>query len=170
MRAEHFQKHEIIKDLAAQREIEDRLANGKRVSKNHIRAKLFGTDTQRAVNPTIFEMYSVIVNKVKELYSKLPNAEDRIIILLNNQLDPTDCQGLFTLIAPTFFFYLECDILSNYRIEYMFDQCPVEAEIHQLINQFSMRSYSTEVVKQADYPSFFRRCLQVNPDRFIHQL
>jgi hypothetical protein len=104
------------------------------------------------------------------LYSTLPNAEDRIIILLNNRLDPTDCQGLFTLITPTFFFYLECDILNNYRVEYLFHDCPVEAEIQQLINQFCMRSYSTEVVKQPDYPMFFRTCLSVQPPRFIHQL
>jgi hypothetical protein len=170
MKAETHQNQQNAKDWQAVQEIEERLSSGKRVSKTHIRAMLNSNDSQKDCNSTISGMYHVIVNKVKELYSTLPNAEDRIIILLNNRLDPTDCQGLFTLITPTFFFYLECDILNNYRVEYLFHDCPVEAEIQQLINQFCMRSYSTEVVKQPDYPMFFRTCLSVQPPRFIHQL
>ncbi|WP_157766498.1 hypothetical protein [Pedobacter ginsengisoli] len=158
------------KNLEALKQIEARLSSTKRVYKNSIRAKLNGTTSQKAMNPVISGFYHVIVNKVKELYSKLPNKEDRVIIELNNELDPTDSHGLFTLITPTFFFYLECSITNQYRIEYQFHNCPVEEEIQQLINAFSMRSYSTEVVNQPDYPAFFQRCLQVQPDRFIHQL
>lgn len=158
------------KNLEAQKQIEERLSSTKRVYKNVTRAKMNGTTSQKAINPAIAGMFHTIVKKAKELYSTLPNKEDRVIIELNNEQDPTDSHGLYTLITPSFFFYLECDILSNYRIEYQFDQCPVEAEIQQLINQFAMKSFSTEVVKQTDYPKFFRRCLSVQPDRFIHQL
>jgi len=170
MRPELNHNRQIQKNLEAQKQIEARLSSTRRVYKNATRAALHGTSSQKSINPAIAGMFHTIVKKAKELYSKLPNKEDRVIILLNNELDPTDSHGLYTLITPSFFFYLECDILSNYRIEYQFDQCPVEAEIQQLINQFAMKSFSTEVVKQADYATFFRTCLQVQPDRFIHQL
>ncbi|ATP58938.1 hypothetical protein CPT03_21935 [Pedobacter ginsengisoli] len=170
MRPEIDHNQPIHKNLEAQQEIEERLRSTKKVYKNSTRAKLKGTTTQKAMNPVIANMYHIIKKKVKELYSSLPNKEDRIIIELNNELDPTDTHGLFTLMTPTFFFYLECSITNQYRIEYLFHQCPVEEEIQQLINDFSMRSYSTEVVNQKDYPAFFRRCLSVRPSRFIHQL
>lgn len=169
MRPELTHTHQIIKDIAAQQEIEERL-NSKKVYKNHQRAKLNGTTSQKEMNSVIEEIYRVILKKVKELYCKLPNEEDRIIIQLNNKLDPTDSHGLFTLMTPTFFFYLECDIVNNYRIEYLFYQCPFETEIEQLIKQYLVHSHSTEIVKQPDYPTFFRNCLSVQPDRFVHVL
>lgn len=170
MRPELNQNRQIHKDLEAQKQIEARLNSTKRVYKNSTRAKMNGTTSQKAMNPVIANMYHVILKKVKELYSTLPNKEDRMIILLNNELDATDSHGLFTLITPSFFFYLECDIMNNYRIEFLFHLCPFEEEIQQLINAFSMRSYSTEVVNQPNYSAFFNRCLSVQPDRFIHQL
>lgn len=170
MRPEINHSHQIVKNAAAQQEIEERLNSKKVVYKNHQRAKINGTTSQREMNPVIEEMYRVLINKVKELYCTLPNEEDRIIVQLNNKLDPTDSHGLFTLMTPTLFFYLECDIMNNYRIEYLFYQCPFETEIEQLIKQYSVRSYSTEIVKQPDYPTFFRNCLQVQPDRFVHVL
>lgn len=165
----HIQQNN--KNLQTQQEIEDRLRSGKRVLKNSTRSKLFGTTSQKAMNPAIEEMYHVIVKRVKELYTQLPNKEDRVMIEFNNfEEDPTDSHGLFTIATPSLFFYLECDIKNNYRIEYLFHLCPLETEIQQLINQFSMRSYSTEVVKQSDYPTFFRNCLSLQPSRYIFQL
>ncbi|MCX2451113.1 hypothetical protein OQX61_07495 [Pedobacter sp. PLR] len=170
MRAEIRQNKENNTNLQSQQEIERRLRSGKRVYKNHQRAKLNSTDSQQSLNPAIENMYHVIVRKIKELYSQLPNKEDKVMIEFNNADDPTDSHGLFTVMTPTFFFYLECDIKNNYRIEYLFHNCPLETEIMQLINKYSMASYSTEVVNQPDYPTFFRNCLQVQPSRFIFQL
>lgn len=167
MRPELNRNH---KNLQAQQEIEARLSSTKKVYKNHLRASLNGTTSQKGMNPAIEGMYHAILRQVKELYHTLPNKEDRIVIELNNELDPTDSHGLFTLITPSFYFYLECDILNNYRIEYLFHFCPFEQQIQKLIDQFSMRSYSTEVVKQEDYPAFFNRCLSCQPPRFIRQL
>lgn len=172
MRAEIHHNQGNSKSLQSQQqEIEDRLRSGKKkVYKNHQRAKLNGTDSQRSLNPAIANMYHVIVRKVKELYRQLPNKENKVMIEFNNADDPTDSHGLFTVMTSTFFFYLECDIKNNYRIEYLFYNCPLETEIQHLINKYSMASYSTEVVNQPDYPTFFRNCLQVQPSRFIFQL
>ena len=170
MKPEITRDTQITKNLAAQQEIEARLSSAKTIYKNHQRAKQYGTKAQQAFNPVIQGMYNAILKKVKELHKGLPNKDDRIIIELNNEQDPTDSHGLFTLLTPSFFFYLECDIKNNYRIEYLFRDCPVEQEIQKLIDRFAMRSYSTEVVKNSDYPTFFRNCLACQPSRFIHQL
>lgn len=170
MRAEITRNLQTTKNLAAQQEIEARLASTKTIYKNHQRAKQYGTTSQKSMNPAIEGIYHAILKKVKELYKGLPNKEDRIIIELNNAQDPTDSHGLFTLMTPSFFFYLECSITNQYRIEYLFDSCPVEDDIQALISKFAVRSYSTEVVKQPDYPTFFRRALSCQPDRFIHHL
>nr|WP_121272810.1 hypothetical protein [Pedobacter schmidteae] len=170
MKPEITRNTHITKDLAAQEQIEARLSSTKPIYKNKARAAQYGTDTQKVMNPIIADMYHVIVKLVKELYSNLPTKDDRIIIMLNNEQDPTDSHGLFTLLTPSFFFYLEADIKNNYRIEYLFHDCPFEHEIQKLIDRFAMRSYSTKVVKQPDYSTFFRTCLSVQPDRFIHHL
>jgi hypothetical protein len=170
MKAEILRNHPITKNEAALEQIEARLTSTKTIYKNHQRAKQYGTSGQKAFNPVVQGMYFAILKKTKELYKGLPSKEDRIIIELNNEQDPTDSHGLFTLLTPSFFFYLECDIKNNYRIEYLFHDCPVEQEIQKLIDRFAMRSYSTETVKQPDYPTFFRQVLSCQPDRFIHHL
>jgi len=170
MKTEFIRTTEITKDLPAQQEIEERLVHGKRVYKNYQRAKANGTDSQKGINPVIEQMYHIIVKKVKMLYTSLPNKEDRVVIMLNNEQDPTDSHGLFTILTPHFFFYLECDIVNQYRIEYLFHNCPVETEIQQLIIEFSMKSYSTEKMNVPHYPTYFNNVLSCQPDRFIHRL
>lgn len=170
MRAEINHNQENYKDLQSQEAIKERLRSKKKVYKNYLRAKLNGTTTQKGMNPVISQMYHIIVKKVKELITELPNKEDRVLIEFDNEKDPTDSHGLFSLITPSFFFYLECDILNNYRIEYLFHECPFEEKAQKLIDQFSVRSFSTDVVKKYDYPTFFKRCLEVQPPRFIHHL
>ncbi|TKC57685.1 hypothetical protein FBD94_20650 [Pedobacter hiemivivus] len=170
MKPEITRNTQITKDKAALEQIETRLSSTKSIYKNKTRAAQYGSNAQQSFNPVIQGMYFAILKKTKELYKGLPSKEDRIIIELNNEQDPTDSHGLYTLITPSFFFYLECSITNQYRIEYQFDHCPFEEEIKTLIDRFAMRSYSTEAVKQPDYPTFFRNCLACQPDRFITHL
>ena len=141
----------------------------KRVFKNYQRGAN-STDTQKKINPFINDMYYIIVKKVKELYSTLPAKEDRVMIELNLQSHPGDVSGLYCICTSTFFFHLECDVMSNYKIEYQLHECPFEEEILALMKKYSVRSYSTEIMKQPDYPAFFQRALRAQPDHFIHLL
>jgi len=170
MRAEITRNHQISKNKAALEQTEARLSSTKTIYKNHQRAKQYGTTSQKTMNPVIADMYHVIVKLVKQLYSSLPDKDERIVIEINNEVDPTDSHGLFTLMTPSFFFYLECSITNQYRIEYLYHHCEFEREINALINKFAVRSYSTEVVKNPDYQTFFRNCLACQPDRFITHL
>jgi hypothetical protein len=167
----HFNKHpqENNKNYKALKEIEARSTSAQRVYKNYQRAKR-GTTTQREMNPVIEGMYHQLVKKAIQLFSILPNKEDRVMLEINLQQDPLNSHGLYNILTNSFFFYLECDIKSNYRVEYLFFKCPLEKEIQALIDKFALRSYCTEVVQQPDYPTFFTNCLRCTPERFIRLL
>jgi len=167
-----FNKHsqESNKDQRLLAEMEAMWSSTKTVSKNYKKMHVNASDTQKKINPVIHDMYHFVVESVKELYSKLPNKEDRVMIELNLKACPLDVSGLYCVLTPHFYFHLECDVMTNFKIEYQFFQCPFEKEIQALIDKYSIRSYSTEIVKREDYPSFFERCLQVNPERFIRVL
>ncbi|CAM4306872.1 hypothetical protein SAMN06265348_110262 [Pedobacter westerhofensis] len=169
---QQFKKHsqENNKDQTVVAELEAMWNTTKHVSKNYKKMLHNSTTTQKKVNPMIHDMYHMAVESVKELYSKLPNQDDRVIIELNLKACPLDVEGLYCIATPHFFFHLECDVYTNYKIEYQFCNCPFEKEIQAMIDKFALRSYSTEVMRQPDYPSFFNRALRNQPERFIRVL
>jgi hypothetical protein len=167
-----FKKHsqENNKNLPALNEIEARLKSTKKIFKNHQRAKAKGTTNQKQMNPCIEQMYRMLVDKVKILCCSLPDKSDRVMIELDQQADPFDTSGIYCIMTPSIYLYLECDIKSNYRIEYHFHNCPIEKQVQEWINKLAIRAYSTDVVNQQDYPAFFNEVLRCQPERFIHLL
>ncbi|MEE1945064.1 hypothetical protein VRU48_08095 [Pedobacter sp. KR3-3] len=163
-------KQENNKNLASLNEIEERLKSQKPKYKNYQRAKTHGSKNQTDTNSAIEFFYHSLVEKVKELHATLPNKEDRVVILLDLTKDPVNLSGIHCLVTPSFFVHLECDYYNNYKVEYQFFKCQFEGQIQELINKLSLRSYSTQITTQPEYPAFFKRCLQVNPERFIHLL
>jgi len=168
MKVEQFTKHpqEFNKDHKAVQEVEERWNSHKKYYKNTTRARK-GTTTQKMVNPSIAKMYKVILTKVKKLFAASHYKIDRVVIELPLEGNPLDNSGIHCFITASFYFYLECDVRSNFRIEYLFHNCEHQQEIELLIHQFGMKAYSTEVVKLPDYPTFFQNCLKRNPERFI---
>lgn len=164
-----FNKHlqENNKNLKVLQEMEDRWKRRKAVYKNHQRASKYGSITQKKVNPCISYMFQIVVKRVKEMYCKLPNKADRVMIELPLKDSPSEPSALYCIITSTSYLYIECDYLNNYKVEYQFHRCPFEEEIQQLINKMALRAYSTEIMNQPDYPTFFTNCLRVQPERFI---
>jgi hypothetical protein len=167
-----FNKHKMEnrKNLASLNEIEARLASTKQPFNNFRRAKRYASKQQQDKNFAIEHFYHSLVKKVKELYATLPNKEDRVVILLDRTKDPANHSGVHCFLTPSFFIHLECDIYNNYKVEYQFCNCPFQQEIEKLLNGLLLSSFSTQITMQPDYPAFFRRCLAVNPERFIHLL
>lgn len=159
-------KYENDKNTASLTEIEERLSSKRKVFKNYVRAAK-GTTTQRTMNPAIEQLYHAAVSKIKPLFAALPNPYDRVIIQLNHKNEPLDPMGLFCLMSSTFYFFIECDFKNDYRVEYMFHNCPIQAEVMQMIDSMSLRSYSTEVVQKKDYDEMFKQSLRSQPERFI---
>lgn len=158
------------KDFVSLKQIEERLSSTKRVYKNTTRANKYGTDTQRGINPSIEFNYHSAVKRIKELFTILPNKCDRVMVILDQKQEPLNASDLYCIVTSTFFFHIQCDVLNNYKVEYLFYRCPLEEQIMKIIGEELLKSYSTEKVQQDDFPAFFKRVLSVQPERFIHLL
>lgn len=167
-----FKKHimETRKNLVSLNEIEERYRTVKPKYKNHMRASRLGSDKQKGMNEAIEFFYHSLVNEAKLLFATLPNKEDKVMVILDLKHDPVNLSGIHAIITSTLYVQLECDYYNNYRIEYQFYRCPFEKRIQELINRLTLRSFSTQITTQPDYPAFFRRVLACQPENFIHLL
>jgi hypothetical protein len=138
----------------------------KRVGKNHIKAERFASPSQKRTNEAVEGSYHALINHVKTLYATLPNESDRLIVEMNRAEEPLNPISIYCFMTCHFYFYLECDIVFRYRIEYQMYDCPFEKEILKGLQQTIMRSHSTEVMKMPDYKNVFSEVLRVQPDRF----
>lgn len=138
----------------------------KRVRKNYIKAEKFASPSLKRTNEAIEGSYHTLIDHVKKLYATLPNESDRIIVEMNRAEEPSNPISLYCFMTKHFYFYLECDIVFRYRIEYQMHNCPFEKEILKGLQETIMRSHSTEVVKMPNYSDFFEEVLEVQPDRF----
>ena len=138
----------------------------KSVYKHHQKAAKFASPNQKKINLAINDTYHLLIELVKELYSTLPNESDRIIVEMNRAEEPLNPICMYTFLTPHFYFYLECSIVFQYRVEYQFDQCPFEKEIMHRLKTTILRDYSTEIMKMPDYPHFFAEVLKHQPEKF----
>jgi hypothetical protein len=137
-----------------------------RVPKTYNKAKHLRDGTQKRINETIEGSYHTLKDYVKQLYATLPNESDRIIVEMDRTLEPATVMSMYSFLTRHFYFYIECSIMLQYRVEFQFDQCPFEKEITKALQETILRSYSTEVMKMPNYPDFFEEVLRVQPDKF----
>lgn len=142
----------------------------KPMAKNYVRAKKYAGEKQNQINSDVESTYRLIIEEVKKLYSTLPNPNDRIIVELDLTKQEVNPTGIFSFLTPHFYLYIECDVMDRYKVEYELFNCPFEAEIMKLLKTGIVRSYSTEIMKQPDYPAFFEEVIRVQPQRFIRVL
>lgn len=167
-----FNRHpmENNKNTASLNEIETRYRTVKPRYRNDQRARKHCEPKETHLNEAIAFFYHTLVAKCKEMFSTLPNKEDRVMLMLDLTKDPVNSSGIHCIATSTFFIHLECDAYHKYRVEYQFYRCPFEKQIQEQINRLTLRSFSTQIATQADYPAFFRRVLACQPERFIHLL
>ena len=138
-----------------------------RVPKTYNKAKAMNKESsQRRINEAIEGSYHALKDHVKKLYATLPNEDDRIIVEMDRTKEPATVMSMYSFLTKHFYFYIECDVMLRYRVEYQFDNCPFEAEITKCMQETILRSHSTEVMKMPNYPEFFKEVLQVQPERF----
>jgi hypothetical protein len=138
----------------------------KSVYKHHHKAAKFASPNQKKINLAINDTYHLLIELVKELYSTLPNESDRIIVQMNRAEEPLNPICMYTFLTPHFYFYLECSIVFQYRVEYQFENCPFEKEIMHRLKTTILRDYSTEIMKMPNYREFFAEVLKHQPERF----
>ncbi|WP_231465319.1 hypothetical protein [Pedobacter sp. Leaf132] len=167
MKTEHSKLPRHLKKLPEQVSIvEEQWSSKQFVYKNHVRASKRGSELQKSINLLTERMFHRLVNKVKVLHQSLPIDEDRLCLEINLRKHPKDVEGLHCIQTKHLHLYLSCTINCDYVIEYTLFNCPFELEVLSLIDKMALSHCANRVVKD-DYPSFFNRCLQVQPNRFI---
>lgn len=166
-----FKKHpfEHLKLIKVMDAIEAQWQSKQKSYKNYHRANKKALAWEKARNKSIESLYHIALPKIKQLFSKL-SRYDRIMVEMNLKLHPLETEDLHSIFFSTAFFDLCCDMSNNYFILYKFHNCPVEAEVRALMNKLSLTYYSREDTKIDDYTSYFKRVLQVQPERFISLL
>lgn len=137
-----------------------------RVPKNYVKAKALKECEQKRKNIAIEESYHALIEYVKRLYATLPDQSDRIFVEMDRSKEPANPISIYCFMTKHFYFYMECDVFLQYRIEYQLEQCPFEKEILDGLKSHLMQSYSKEVMKMPNYPDFFKEVLRVQPGRF----
>jgi len=136
------------------------------VYKNHLRASKRGSEYQKLINPLTERAYHRLVQKVKEMHQILTIEDDRLCIEIDFKKHPIHSESMHCIQTKYVYITLECTIGGDYRIQYLLYNCSFEEEIITLIEKLALKHCSTRIYKP-DYRSFFKRCLQVQPNRFI---
>jgi len=167
MKNERLKFPHTLKKLDDQLRINEEQWSSKHfVSKNYIRASKRGNELQRQMNPLWEKMYHTLVESMKELCRTLPIEDERYCIEINLKQHPMHCEGLHIIQTRHFHLHLECTYNYDYRIEYSLYKCPLEKELHTLLERFSLTQIATQTHRH-NYIAFFNRCLQVQPNEFI---
>jgi hypothetical protein len=116
-------------------------------------------------NEIVDMVYVRFLKSIKELYSQLPNESERLIYERNRKFDRSCCESMWNFTTPTFRMNLSCDPLSQYWIDYDFNNCPFEEEIMALFNDCGLIRYMTRL-KSPDYPEYFNNLLESYPGNF----
>ncbi|MGM9478837.1 hypothetical protein ACS5PU_20605 [Pedobacter sp. GSP4] len=164
-----FVKHpfENNKDLEVLQMIENQWKSKRYCSKNYHRALKKGMETQKLNNKNAEIFYHAAIEKIKLLHASLPNRADRVIIEMNLKTHPCTTDELYSICFSACYFDLACDIQNNYFIQYKMENCPLQTQIMELFKRLGMLQFLRPDTKIKDYKTFFKRALQVQPERFI---
>ncbi|WP_316814049.1 hypothetical protein [Pedobacter heparinus] len=136
---------------------------------HYVKAKKRDNPMQ-SVNENIEYQYFKVIDKIKQLYAKLPNESDRLIYQKDHTKEKISPCAVYTLITPHCFIYLEVDVLLRYRVEYQLHNCPVEQEILLLLKPLIANSYATEKARHPNFTEFFNKVKEVQPEHMFQQL
>ena len=98
--------------------------------KTWIKAKHKNGELQNRANATIEHIYHSILNKAK----KLSLTSSRPLFERDYRKDTLENHfAMHAFMSESFYFYLECDIIYSYQIQYSFHNCPFEQELRAML-------------------------------------
>lgn len=122
---------------------------------------------QRMQNSATEIAYLKILNEVKANYLQ-PN---EIYFERDYRHDKSEnCFAMHSFIAPTFYWYLECDFLYNYRVEYAFCNCTFEPELLTVLTAYPLDRSASLVNLQPDFTIFYKSVIHIQDHSFLHSL
>jgi hypothetical protein len=75
--------------------------------------------------------------------------------------------AMHAYLSSSFYFFLECDILCEYRIAYAFHNCPYELAIRKLLEHYLLASRAKEQMLKPDFNTFYLNVLRVQDKQYI---
>lgn len=81
-----------------------------------------------------------------------------------------NAQAMHAFMSSTFYFYLECDPLFHYKVEFAFHHCPYEQQIRTLISKFQVDAEVSERIFKEGFATYFKQALAFQDSKFTYML
>jgi hypothetical protein len=139
-----------------------------RIPKRWITAKgMYKDSLMQKLNECIESRYHRILNEVKKLLAD----EATIVFERDYRSDNTESSfALHAFLSNSFYFYIECNYVFQYQVEYAFNNCKYEAEIRKLLDNYTFTDRATEINLSPTYDDFYRNVLAYQSKSFIYVL
>lgn len=164
-----FTKHpeEKNKDLVMLQKIENQWLSKEKCLKYYHRAAKRALPTQYANNKNAVALYHIAIKKIKEYHAALPSKIERIVVEMDLRPHPTAVDTMHSILFPTCYFDLCCDVWNNVYISYKLDASPLQSRILGLFKRIGLLHYCRADTNIKDYKEFFKSVLRVQPEKFI---
>ncbi|WP_342644880.1 hypothetical protein [Mucilaginibacter sp. CSA2-8R] len=122
---------------------------------------------QLARNNFIDSEYTLILIEIKKLFAK----EAPLVFERDYREDKTaSAQAMHCFVTPSFYFYLECDLAFNYRVEYAFGYCRLNDDILTQLNSLALDDCLFEVPLPLPFYLFYRMVQHAQPVEYFYTL
>jgi hypothetical protein len=122
---------------------------------------------QLARNNFIDSEYTLILVEIKKLLAK----EAPLVFERNYREDKSaSALAMHCFVSPSFYFYLECNLSFDYRVEYAFGYCKQKDDILTQMNSLALDDCLTEVPLPVPFYIFYRMVQSVQPIQYFHTL
>jgi hypothetical protein len=120
--------------------------------------------SQKERNLKVEMAYMSTLKKVKSLFAQCAHP----IFERNYRKDNSESAlAMHAYLTNSFYFYLECDFLYNYQVEYALNNCPYVSEIRVMLNDFPFGINAKEVTLKPDFTMFYLNVLKVQDKKHI---
>ncbi len=132
------------------------------------KTKVCGFLTQRELNRirTRIWAYDKVIKQAKVLLLKPGD----VYFERDYREDDIDPFSVHSLLTPTFYFDIHCDLCLQVIVHYQFQDCPHEEEIRALFNTDQLIESCSPPPKVVDLPAFLQRVIAYQKPEFIHTL
>jgi hypothetical protein len=122
---------------------------------------------QRMQNTAVEAAYLRILDEVKAHY--LPS--NGVCFERDYRRDKSEnCFAMHSFITSSFYWYLECDFLYNYRVEYDFGGCPFESDILAMLKPYPLDRSASRINLMPDFRTFVLNVFHCQDESYPHSL
>jgi len=122
---------------------------------------------QRQQNTATEVAYNRIMEFVKA--NHLPN--NKVYFERDYRRDKSENYfAMHSFITSSFYWYLECDLNYDYKVEYDFSNCPFEDDILDMLKPYPLDRTASKITLMPDFKTFVLNTLHVQDEIYLHSL